>query len=99
MNEHTWEKLDADMRSDMAHEYIQERCPHQDLYVNNITVKIQSKPVDGWDLDSWKIYLQKVGTEMFEMYAEVVCEKCGATQEQYIDIDEILQNWSWEWEE
>ena len=81
-------------------EYLDEDvCLHEDLYVNNITVKIQSKPVDGWDLDSWKIYLQKVGTELFEIYADVVCEKCGATQEQYIDIDEILENRSWEWEE
>ena len=97
MNEHTWEKLDADMRSEMSEQYIQERCPHEDLYVNDITVKIQSKPVG--DLDTWKKYLAKNGTELFELYAEVVCDKCGATQEQYIDIDEILQNWSWEWEE
>lgn len=99
MNEHTWEKLDADMRSDMAEEYIQERCPHEDLYVNNITVKIQSKPVG--DLDTWKKYLTNTGTELFEMYAEVVCEKCGATQEQYIDIDTILgiENIDWTWEE
>ena len=79
-------------------EYLDEDvCLHEDLYVNNITVKINSKPVG--DLDTWKKYLANNGTEMFEMYAEVVCEKCGATQEQYIDIDEILQNWSWEWEE
>tara|TARA_R100000951_G_C2491468_1_gene134601 strand:+ start:35 stop:331 length:297 start_codon:yes stop_codon:yes gene_type:complete len=98
MNEHTWEKLDADMRSDMADEYIQERCPHEDLYVNNITVKIQSEPIGDY-LHTWKRYLATQGTELFELYAEVVCEKCGATQEQYIDIDEILETKTWEWEE
>jgi hypothetical protein len=99
MNEHTWEKLDADMRSDMADEYIQERCPHEDLYVNNITVKVQSQPVA--DLDNWKRFLAKNGTELFELYVNLVCEKCGATQEQCIDIDEILQiePQYWEWEE
>ena len=38
MNEHTWEKLDADMRSDMAEEYIQERCPHEDVYIDDFEV-------------------------------------------------------------
>jgi len=97
MNEHTWEKLDADMRSEMSEQYIQERCPHEDLYVNEITVKIQSRPVG--DLDNWQKYLGKHGTEMFELYAEVVCEKCGASQEQYIDIETILETKTWEWEE
>jgi len=99
MNEHTWEKLDADMRSDMAEEYIQEKCEHEDLYLNNITVKIQSKPVG--DLDTWKRYLANNGTELFEVYVELVCEECGATQEQYIDIGEIMYDWTepWEWEE
>jgi len=112
MNEHTWEKLDADMRSEMAQEHKQERCPHEDLYVNEIMVKIRSRRTRPTystktnDLirsieafENWEKYLAKHGTEMFEMYAEVVCEKCGATQEQHIDIDEILQNWTWEWEE
>ncbi len=98
MNEHTWEKLDADMRSDMAEEYIQEKCEHGDLYLNTITVKIKSKPVG--DLDTWKRYLAKNGTELFDMYVELVCEECGATQEQYIDIGEILyETKGWEWEE
>ena len=105
MNEHTWEKEDADMRSEMAEEYIRERCPHEDVYVNNITVKVQSKPIRHKhnsynDLNDWQSYLAKHGTELFELYAEVVCEKCGKTQEQHIDIGEILQNWmTWEWEE
>tara|TARA_R100000908_G_scaffold38146_1_gene17602 strand:- start:3477 stop:3710 length:234 start_codon:yes stop_codon:yes gene_type:complete len=38
MNEHTWEKLDADMRSDMAEEYIQERCPHEDVHIDDFEV-------------------------------------------------------------
>jgi len=108
MNEHTWEKLDADMRSEMSEQYIQERCPHEELYAYNIKVKIQyieafpltqSKPVG--DLDTWKKYLANTGTDLFEMYAEVVCDKCGATQEQYIDIDTILgiENIDWTWEE
>ena len=88
MNEHTWEKLDADMRSEMSEQYIQERCPHENSYVDSITVKIQSEPVG--DLDTWKKYLNNTGTELFQMYAEVVCDKCGATQEQYIDIDASL---------
>ncbi len=36
MNEHTWEKEDADMRSEMSEQYIQERCPHEDLYVDSM---------------------------------------------------------------
>jgi len=90
MNEHTWEKLDADMRSDMAEEYIQERCPHEDLYVDSITVRINSKPVG--DLDTWKRYLAETGTELFELYAEVVCERCGATQQHSIDMDDVLSH-------
>jgi len=106
MNEHTWEKEDADMRSEMSEQHIQERCPHEDLYVNNITVKIQSRPygdrpdfITSDDWLRWQDYLAKHGTEMFELYAEVVCEKCGATQEQHIDLDAVLATGTWEWEE
>jgi protein-arginine kinase activator protein McsA len=97
MNEHTWEKLDADMRSDMADEYIQERCPHEDLFVNDITVKVQSNPIGS--LEQWQKYLATQGTQIFELYAYLVCEKCGATQEQYIDVDSIIDTLTWEWEE
>ena len=97
MNEHTWEKLDADMRSEMSEEYIQERCPHEDLYVNNITVKIQSRPygdrpdfITSDDWLRWQDYLAKHGTEMFEMYLNLVCEKCGASQEQWTSADELV---------
>ena len=88
-------------------EYLDEDvCLHEDLYVNDITVKIKSRPYgdrpdlitnDGWL--NWQKYLANNGTELFELYADVVCEKCGATQEQYIDIDTILETKTWEWEE
>jgi len=112
MNEHTWEKLDADMRSEMSEQYIQERCPHEDLYVNEITVKVQStqtrptystktndliRSIEAFE--NWEKHLAKNGTERFELYAEVVCEKCGATQEQHIDLDAVLATGTWEWEE
>ncbi len=113
MNEHTWEKEDADMRSEMSEQYIQERCPHEDLYVNDITVKIKSRPMlDKYSTkindiirrveayENWQKYLAKNGTEAFDLYAEVVCVKCGKTQEQHIDIDDVeLIPWQLlEWE-
>jgi hypothetical protein len=90
MNEHTWEKLDYEMRSEMSLQYMQERCPHEDTYVDSITVKVFSKPVG--DLVEWRKYLATKGTESFSLYAEAVCERCGATQEQYIDIDDVLSH-------
>ena len=104
---------DAEMETDyyleLAEEEMQERCPHEDedLYVNEITVKIQSKPYgdthDGLtkeDWFRWQDYLAKHGTQMFELNAEVVCQNCGASQEQYIDIETMLETkkW-WVWEE
>ena len=95
-----------DYYSDLAEEEMQANCPHEDedLYVNEITVKIQSKPIRHKhnsynDLNDWETYLTKHGTEMFELYAEVVCQKCGATQEQYIDIETMLETKTWAWEE
>ena len=87
------------MREDnRGQEYLDENfCPHEDLYVNDITVKVQSQPIA--DLDNWKIFLNKVGTSLFTLYADVVCEECGANQEQHIDIDTILETKTWEWEE
>ena len=98
MNEHTWEKEDADMRSEMSEQYIQERCPHEDTYVDSITVKVFSKPVG--DLVEWRKYLATKGTESFSLYAEVVCERCGASQEHYIEMDDVLSHTDGlEWEE
>lgn len=89
---------DARMSDGRGQEYLDENfCSHEDLYVNDITVKVQSQPVG--DLDNWKRYLQTVGTHLFTLYAVVVCEKCGASQEQHIDIDTILETKTWEWEE
>jgi len=70
-------------------EYLDEDvCLHEDVYVDNITVKITSKPLS--ELEHWRKYLAIQGTELFEMYAEVVCKKCGATQEQWINVDEVV---------
>ena len=90
MNEHTWEKLDADMRSEMSEQYIQERCPHEDTFVDSITVKVYSKPVG--DLQDWRTFLATNGTELFSLYAEVVCERCGASQQHSIDMDDVLSH-------
>jgi hypothetical protein len=94
MNEHTWEKEDADMRSEMSEQYIQERCPHEDLYVNDITVKVQANPVgicgESGSLEQWQKYLAEEGTSLFEMYIDIVCEKCGASQEQWVSPDEMI---------
>ena len=86
------------MSDGRGQEYLDEDvCLHEDLYVDTITVKITSKPYgdrhDGLTKEDWlrwQKYLGKHGTELFDMYAEVVCEKCGATQEQWINVDEVV---------
>tara|TARA_S200002703_G_C3743640_1_gene228738 strand:+ start:578 stop:898 length:321 start_codon:yes stop_codon:yes gene_type:complete len=96
-------------------EYLDEDiCLHEDLYVNEITVKIKSRPMlDKYStktndiirrveaFENWQKYLAKNGTELFELYAEVVCEECGASQEQYVDIGdiELIPETLLEWEE
>lgn len=92
MNEHTWEKLDYEMRTEMSLQDIQERCPHEETYVDSITVKVYSKPVG--DLEQWRKYLATHGTESFSLYAEVVCERCGASQQHSIDVDDVLSSYA-----
>jgi len=100
MNEYRMEKLDADMREDMAEEYFQERCPHdtEHLYVNDIRVTIdaQQKISD----DMFIKYLKKDGTCMFTIKVDMVCSHCGASQEQDVDIEQFIEcQWPLEWEE
>jgi hypothetical protein len=77
MNEHTWEKLDADMRSEMSEEYIQERCPHE--FVDILDFEIVNAGEDA---------LITIG-----------CDKCGATQQHTLDLEEIIFNLQMEWQE
>ncbi len=77
MNEHTWEKLDADMRRDMAEEYIQERCPHE--FVDILDFEIVNAGEDA--------------------RISIICEKCGATQEHTLDLQEIIFDLEIGWEE
>ena len=83
-----------------SQEYLDENfCSHDDLYVDSIKVKVQAKPfgsrpeIVGYvEWFRWHRFLASNGTEMFELYAEVVCERCGATQEQQIDVKELVDS-------
>ena len=81
---------DKDYQLDAAIERHQEKCPHENGYVDSIKVTIQSKPFG--DLETWQKYLATQGTELFEVYMDVVCEECGARQDQWVSIDELVDS-------
>jgi len=91
------QQIMMDARRDKADEYIQERCSHENVWVDDITVKILSKPKQGFE--AWQKYLKNNGTANFEMYIHVRCEDCGASQEQWICEAELIDKSMVRWDE
>jgi len=74
-------------------EYLDENvCLHENVNIENIVVKVFDVKIVHINLE------QEYTTDKFDLCAVVYCRKCGATQEQSIDVDVFYDN-GYRWQE